>query len=444
MISPDEAERQVLAAALLSESGLASVTENLDTKHFERPFHRRIMAAIKKLDARAVAVDVVTVADELNRSDDGLTPEEYAVLATLGNEYLSVADHRRNAEVVLQNAIDRRIARIGHAIAEIGLDKHPPTERDQQIDNLIGQIYETQAVNEADPLEDALEVMLERTRRAAAGEVFGLSTGYQDLDELLAGMQPGQMLVVAARPGMGKSALITNIAHNVAIGHTPVAIFSLEMSTAELAMRLVSRASSVPLSRMRRHAEDLDEADWTQMQAAAAQLSALPLYVDDRPPYTSTSIRARARRAVRTRGVGLVVVDYLQLLEAPGENRQVQVAEISRSLKLMARELEVPVLVAAQLSRANEARQDKRPVLSDLRDSGAIEQDADVVIFPYRPDYYEPGESDTAEIIVAKQRNGAIGTVRLQWLAATIEFAERRRRAEGMPPNIEPDDIPFS
>jgi len=218
VISSDQAERQVLAACLLSESAVADCTERLEPKHFDRPTHRRIFEAIVAVDRSGHPVETVSVADWLERSPNGLSPELLDYLNDLGSEYVAAATYRQDARVVLNHAIDRRLHRIGQAISEVAMEKHPPNERDSRIDKLVAAVYETQATEQAPSLEDAVTTTMERLQRAASGEAFGISTGYGDLDEILAGMQKGQLIIVAARPGMGKSALIMNVAQNTATG----------------------------------------------------------------------------------------------------------------------------------------------------------------------------------------------------------------------------------
>jgi replicative DNA helicase len=305
-------------------------------------------------------------------------------------------------------------------------------------------MYETTAEGEEPPLAEGITEALKETELLAQGKGTGVMTGFNELDAILGGSKPGQLIIIASRPGMGKTALGVNIAQNIAQRNEPVLIFSLEMPTPELAGRMLSRQAQVNFEKMRIGAANLTDADWTALNQAGAVISAQPLYVDDRPPYTMTSLRARGRRAVRTKGVKMIIVDYLQLL-APdhrGENRQVEVAEISRALKMLARELEVPVLAMAQLSRAVEKRDDKRPNLSDLRDSGALEQDADIVIFPWREGYYEPEAEQRAELIVAKHRNGRLGTAWCLWKASTVEFANMggKRRTDSSEPVQTPWD----
>jgi replicative DNA helicase len=437
----EEAERALLGSMLVSEAALGTCLEVLRAHHFYDARHRIIFQAIADTDAAGLTVDLVTVHDHAR-----------AVLEPLGGfraladftDHAHVGNVRHVCNVVYTEAVNRRIERIGTAIAEVAREHLPTEQRDQRIDRLLVTMYDTTAEGEEPPIGTALNDLLHDAESLAAGGSFGVPSGYNELDRILGGFLPGQLITVASRPGMGKTALGTNIIQNVVAANRGALLFSLEMAAKELAGRLLSRQADVPYAKLRVDAANLTADDWTTLQLAAGTIAAQPLYVDDRPPYTMASIRARARRAVRTKGIKLVVIDYLQLLAADhrGENRQVEVAEISRGLKMLARELEVPVLVMAQLSRATEKRENKRPQLSDLRDSGAIEQDSDIVIFPWREGYYEPTDGNRSELIVAKHRNGAIGTVYCRWRPQTVEFvamdAPKRNVA-----TVTDDDIPW-
>jgi replicative DNA helicase len=278
------------------------------------------------------------------------------------------------------------------------------------------------------PIDPLLGPAIEKAEelQRVGSEVTGIPTGYRDLDRKLAGLHDTNLIIIAARPSMGKSALALNIAQNVALQDKPVAIFSLEMSREEVVSRMLCSTGRIDLQRL--NTGRLTESDFTKLSNAASQLYKKPIYVDDSPGLTVTEIRAKARRLRRRPGLGLVVVDYLQLMHGSGgENRQQEIALISRSLKNLARELEVPVIALSQLNRALEQREDKRPRLGDLRESGALEQDADVVMFIYRDEYYSPDNMDTkgvAEVVIAKHRQGAVGKVQMTFLPEFTLFAD--------------------
>lgn len=437
----EEAERAVLGMMMISEAALGTGLEILSAHHFHDASHRVIFNAMVQVDQQGRAVDMISVSDQA-----GPDLEQFGGFKAIAEltSHVVVSNMRQTATLVYNRAVGRRIERIGAAITEVAQEHLPVEERDARIDRLLSTMYDTTADGDEPPLSEALMAAVRDAERTAAGESFGIASGFNDLDKIVGGFQPGQLIVFASRPGMGKTALGVNIAQNVASRNVPALIFALEMPSKELAGRLISRQSEVPFSRIRVTPEDLDTDEWAKINMAVATLTAQPLYIDDRPPYTMASIRARARRAVRSKGVKIIVIDYLQLIAAEfrGENRQVEVAETSRSLKMLARELEVPVLVMAQLSRATEKREEKRPQLSDLRDSGAIEQDSDIVIFPWREGYYDPTDGDRAELIVAKHRNGEVGTVYARWHASTVEFADVMGTRTVRAP-VESSDVPW-
>jgi replicative DNA helicase len=435
----EEAERAILGMMMISEGALGVGLEVLKAHHFHDQAYRTLFTAIAAVDDAGLAVDTVTVMDMAGSKMEPFGG--WGLIMDL-TDYQPVANVRHTAKLVYERAVNRRLERVGKKIAEVATDELSVQERDAKIDRLLHTIYETTAEGEEPPLADGVAEALQETEALAAGESFGVPSGFTDLDKMLGGFRKGQLIILASRPGMGKTALGSNIAQNVATAGIPALVFSIEMPTVEMAGRFISRQAQVAFDRMRTNTDALTADDWTKLRAAAAVVSAQPLHVDDRPPYTMASIRARARRAVRSKGIRLIVIDYLQLLQTDlrGENRQTDVAEISRSMKMLARELEVPVLAMAQLNRAVEKRDNKRPGLSDLRDSGAIEQDADIVIFPWREGYYEPEVEERAELIVAKHRNGKVGTVFCRWKAPTVEFTDttRRRIRSSEPPEEDP------
>jgi replicative DNA helicase len=304
-------------------------------------------------------------------------------------------------------------------------------ELDLIIDHAEKSIFQITQRNTSSDFEPIKTVLLETYARIEEmsknkGRIIGIPTGFTDFDQKTSGLQPSDFILVAARPSMGKTSFVLNIAQHAALHeNVPVAIFSLEMSREQLVQRMLSSEANVELQKIR--TGDLDEREWIKLVEAAGPLSQAPIYIDDTPGISAMEIRSKARRLKMEKGLGMIIIDYLQLMTGRGrvENRQQEISEISRSLKALARELSVPVVTLSQLSRAPEARTDHRPMLSDLRESGAIEQDADVVVFIYRDEYYNPDteKKNIAELIISKQRNGPTGTVELVWLGQFTKFA---------------------
>jgi replicative DNA helicase len=332
------------------------------------------------------------------------------------------------AEIVDETAVRRRLLRAGTEVGSIAMQSDVPVaEVLDQAEARVFQVAERRVGDGLMPVGPMLQTALERIEDLGSrgDEITGLSTGFRDLDRSLAGLQPANLLVIAARPSMGKSAFALNIAQNVAERGSPVAIFTLEMSREEVVARLLSSMSSVDSHKLR--TGQLGPELWQKVVREASRLYQMPLYVDDSADLTVTAIRAKSRRMARRHGLGLIVIDYLQLMSGPSrsENRQQEIADISRSLKSLARELHVPVIAVSQLNRALEARENKRPRLGDLRESGAIEQDADIVLFIYRDEYYNPEKTEArgvAEVNVAKHRAGATGTVMMTFAAEFTRF----------------------
>ncbi|MCS6943996.1 MAG: replicative DNA helicase [Sutterellaceae bacterium] len=422
-----EAEQAVLGGLLLDNTAWDRVADLITAGDFYRHDHRLIYQAIGRLREADKPADVVTVFESLQsagRADDvgGL-----AYLTALATNTPSAANIRRYAEIVRDRAILRRLVTIGDEIATAALN---PQGRDtrailDEAESKIFQIAEAGArgrqgfVDMDRLLTQVVERIQELFERAHPSDVTGVPTGFVDLDSKTAGLQPGDLIVIAGRPSMGKTAFALNIGEHVAIDNgLPVAVFSMEMSASQLALRLLSSVGRIDQQRLR--TGRLQEDDWPKLTAAMQKLHEAQLYIDETPALNAMDLRARARRLHRTCGkLGLIIVDYLQLMSAVsvGENRATEISEISRSLKALAKELNVPVVALSQLNRTVEQRADKRPVMSDLRESGAIEQDADLILFIYRDEVYNPDTPDKgiAEIIIGKQRNGPIGRVSLRF-----------------------------
>jgi replicative DNA helicase len=428
-----EAEESLLGAMLLSRDAIASAVETCSADDFYKPAHGHIFEAITNLYGHGEPADPVTVADELRRADLLEAIGGVGILSSLQANTPATSNAARYARIVEEHALLRRLIGVAGEIAEMGYSV--PEDIAQVVDEaetLVFKVAQRRVADTLKPIKELLEESLDRLEALFdRGEaITGVPTGYLDLDEQLAGLQPSNLLIVGARPGMGKTSFALGMVANAAMeAQTPVLFFSLEMSHSEISQRLLCAEARVDATRMRNGR--LHESDWPKITHAIGRLAEAPIFIDDNPNVTVMDIRAKARRMKSRDGLGLVVVDYLQLMSgrARAENRQVEVSEISRSLKILARELEVPVVALSQLSRNLEMRADKRPVLADLRESGSLEQDADVVMFIYRDELYDPESSDrgTAEVIVAKHRNGPTGKTQLAFLDHYTRFANMAR-----------------
>jgi len=429
-----QVEQSLLGVMLLSRDAIASALEVAEAAHFYRPAHQHIFDAITSLYANGDEADVVTVGDLLDRNDLLQGMGGPAMLLDLQAQAPAVTGAKKYAEIVRENALLRRLISVGNEIAEIAYDRPEDVVKAvDQAEHLVFEVAQGRASDTMADMRTLVEQSLDRLEMLyERGEgLTGTPTGFVDLDDLLSGMQPNALYVIGARPAMGKTSFALNIASHAAIeGNKPVLVFSLEMGQLELSQRMLCSESRVDSKSMRDGR--LDESDWTKISHGVARLSEAPIWIDDNPGLTVMDIRGRARRLKSQVGdLGLIVVDYIQLMtgRSGAESRQVEISEISRNLKVLARELEVPVVGLSQLSRTLESRQDKRPMLADLRESGAIEQDADVVMFLYRDEVYNPESQDQgiAEIIIAKHRNGPTDTIRLAFLPQYTRFANMAR-----------------
>ncbi|MGI9951650.1 replicative DNA helicase [Moorellaceae bacterium AZ2] len=424
-----EAEQSVLGAILLDREALLMAGEILRVEDFYREAHRLIYRTILDLESRGEVVDLLTVTEELKRKGELEAVGGASYLTHLTTVVPSVANAGHYARIVSQKAALRQLIQAATRIAEKAYDEDG--EVDEIVDEAERLILEVATGRYRDGFVNIKQVLLqtfEHLERLAShkGEVTGLPT-FSDLDRLLSGLQPSDLIICAARPGMGKTSFCLNIAQKVALQQrVPVAIFSLEMSRDQVVQRMLAAEAMVEQHRLR--TGFLKEEDWARLVNAASLLAEAPIYIDDTPAITAMEVRAKARRLQAECGLGLVVIDYLQLMQAHRrvDNRQQEIALISRALKALARELNVPVLVLSQLNRGVEQRQDKRPVMADLLESGAIEADADVIIFLYRPQYYDPDtdKKGIAEVIVAKHRNGPVGTVEMAFLPEFTKFVD--------------------
>jgi replicative DNA helicase len=408
-----QAEESLLGAMLLSREAVAAAAELVTANDFYKPAHGHVYDAVSTLTARGEPVDPVTVADELRRADLLDAIGGSSTLLSLQANTPATSNAARYATIVEEHALLRRLIGVAESMV-YDLSQHRITDSTAELRDLLAETL------------GRIEEMYDR-----GDSITGTPTGYTDLDTLTAGLQPEALIVVGARPAMGKTAFALGMAAHAAMtANRPVLFFSLEMSRLELSQRLLCSEARVDSSRVRNG--KLDDNDWSRITSAVGRLAEAPIWLDDNPNVSIMEIRGKARRLRSKIGdLGLVVVDYIQLMtgRTSAESRQVEVAEISRGLKILARELHCPVVALAQLNRSLEQRADKRPMLSDLRESGALEQDADVVMFLYRDEIYNPESPDqgTAEVLVAKHRSGPTGVSKLAFLSHYTRFANMAR-----------------
>ena len=423
-----EAEQSVLGAMLIDKEAIAKVTEVLNADDFYREAHRVIFTAMLELYNKNEAVDLITVTDILRRDNKLEDIGGIAYITSLANIVLTAANVKYHADIVAEKSVLRQLVKVSTEIAAMGYEAND--EVGVLLDTAESRILEiSNRKKKADftPISAVLMDSVQSIEKLLnnKGGLTGIPTGFNDLDKLTSGLHPSDFIILAARPSMGKTALALNIVQNVALrahkrmGGDPrsVAFFSLEMSKEQLVNRMLCAEASIDSQRLR--IGEMSDKDWDALWAACDTMSKAKIYIDDTAGITVMDMRSRARRLKAEHGLDLIVVDYLQLMQGSGKrntsgDRQQEVSEISRSLKALARELDVPVLALSQLSRGVEARQVKRPMLSDLRESGSLEQDADIVAFLYREDYYNPEtENKHTELIIAKHRNGPVDTVNL-------------------------------
>ncbi len=427
-----EAEQAVLGGLMLAPDAYDIVGDALGEHDFYRRDHQLIFRAIRELAEKSKPFDALTLGEWFESMGESEQVAGGAYLIELASTTPSAANIKAYAEIVRDKAVLRKLIEVGTTIVNDGFQ--PEGRESSEIlsaaEQQVFAIAEAGARGRTDftaintALSEAFDVL--QTRYAAGGSVTGLSTGYTELDEMTAGLQPTDLLILAARPAMGKTTLALNIAEYAAIkSKKAVAVFSMEMSASQLALRLISSNGRVNAQRLR--SGQLEDEDWSRVSSAIRMLKESKIFIDDTPGLSPDALRAKARRLKREHDLGLVVVDYLQLMAVPGntENRATEISEISRSLKHLAKELNVPVIALSQLNRSLETRADKRPVMADLRESGAIEQDADVIMFIYRDDYYNKENSPDkglAEIIIGKQRNGPTGSLKLKFFGEYTRF----------------------
>lgn len=428
-----EAEQAVLGAILIDSEVLPTVMEQLRAEDFYRASHQRIFSAMVAIAEQGEPVDLVTVTAYMQDNNQLEEIGGVSYLAALANAVPTAANVEYYAGLVHEKAVLRRLIRAATQIASSGYEGGMPvTELIDDAERRILEIAQEKTAHRGfTPIRDILLSTFERIEYLYnnKGGISGIPSGYPDLDKMTSGWQKSDFIIVAARPSVGKTAFALNVAQNVAKLGYPVAIFSLEMSKEQLVQRMICSEANLDAGRMR--TGFLEEDDWPKLTMAIATLSETPIFIDDTPNISVSEIRAKCRRLQAEQGLGLILIDYLQLIQGRGrgDNRQQEVSEISRTLKMIARELDTPVIALSQLSRSVEQRQDKRPLMSDLRESGSIEQDADIVAFLYRDDYYDPDseKKNIVEVIIAKQRNGPTGKVELVFLKNFNKFVSLER-----------------
>ncbi len=432
-----DAEMSLLGAVLIDEEVLADITEHVKPKDFYDKRHAIIYDAILRLYEKNKPVDLLTLTDELKRKKELDDIGGSAYLTELTN-YVPTAAHAESyAEIVAQKAVRRRLIRASGEISELGYDESTTTqELLQQAEAELFEVSDQSLKQDLTSLESILTDSFDRLEELHRnkGALRGVRTGYRDLDNMTAGLQRSDLIILAARPAMGKTTLVTNLAYNVAtIAKQPVLFFSLEMSKEQLVDRMLADASGVDSWNIR--TGNLSDDDFSKLSEAMGEMAEAPIFIDDTPGLSVLEMRTKARRASHDQPLGLIIIDYLQLMQGSGRdngNRVQEVSEISRGLKLIARELNVPVIALSQLSRSVESRSPQIPQLSDLRESGSIEQDADIVMFIYREAYYNPEteRENVTDLIIAKHRNGPVGKVELYFHPERLRFMSLDRKHE--------------
>lgn len=433
-----EAEQSVLGGLMLDNAAWEEVADRVTEADFYRKDHRLIFRAISALSENSGAADVLTVSDWFVQN--GIAENEIGLtyLAELARNVPSAANIKHYADIVRERSVLRQMISVSGEISTLAFETEgrPVTDLLDEAERKLFEIADQSKRGKKGfrSMDDLVRAAVERLDilSESGSNITGIATGFNDLDERTSGLQKGDLVIVAGRPSMGKTAFSMNLVEYAAIKQElPVAVFSMEMPSEQLAMRMMSSFGRINASRLR--TGKLDDEDWPRVVSATTLLQSAPIYIDDTPALTPTDLRARARRLKRERGLGMIVVDYLQLMRAPGsgDNRANEIAEISRGMKALAKELEVPVIALSQLNRSLEQRPNKRPVMSDLRESGSIEQDADVILFLYRDEVYNEDSPDrgTAEVIIGKQRNGPIGTVRVSFRGEYTRFENLARES---------------
>ncbi len=427
----DDAEKSVLGSVILDRNALFDVLEILKAEDFYSEMHKEIFTAIVELNRRNEPVDTLTVAEELKKRKSLEMVGGRAYIAYLSTVVPSTSNAAQYAKIVSEKGILRKLINTASDIIEKGYqEKMEPNEVLDFAEQSIFEIAQNRQLKDYQPLKDVLWDNISKIDEISKleGNLTGVTTGYIDLDSRTSGMQRSELIILAARPSMGKTAFALNIAQNAALkGKARVLIFSLEMSSELLGQRMLSMESKVDIQKLK--TGTLERKDWDQIHIALDTLSKAEIFIDDMPGISIMEMKNKCRRLKAEKGLDLVILDYLQLMNFHGkaESRQQEITALSRALKQLAREMDCPVIVLSQLSRAPEQRQDHRPIPSDLRESGSIEQDADIIMFLYRDEYYNPDteKPNECEVIIAKQRNGPTGSFDLTWLSKYTRFVDK-------------------
>ena len=430
-----DAEKSLLGSVLIDEETLADISEHVTAKDFYEKRHSVIYGAMMSLFEKHRPVDLLTLTEELKRKKELELIGGSTYLTELTNYVPTAAHAEAYAELVAQKAVRRRLIKASGEIAEMGYDEQTSTQEllekaESELFSVSDQSLKQDLVSIESILTESFDRMEELHRNK--GALRGVRTGYRDLDNMTAGLQKSDLIILAARPAMGKTTLVTNLAYNIAtIAKQPVLFFSLEMSKEQLVDRMLADASGVDAWNIR--TGNLSDDDFSKLSEAMGELAEAPIFIDDTPGMTVLEMRTKARRAMHEKPLGLIIIDYLQLMQGSGNsngNRVQEVSEISRGLKIIARELDVPVIALSQLSRSVESRSPQIPQLADLRESGSIEQDADIVMFIYREAYYNPEteRENITDLIIAKHRNGPTGKVELYFHPERLRFMSLDRK----------------
>ncbi|MDD3186534.1 MAG: replicative DNA helicase [Anaerostipes sp.] len=429
-----EAEQSVIGAMIMDRDAIADVSDIVNADDFYQKQNGVLFESMVELYKEGKPVDLVTLQNKLREKDVPESMKSLEFIRDLIEAVPTSANAKQYANIVKDKATLRKLIRVSEEITkECYLGKEEvDTILDDTEKNVFGLLQETSGRQDFVPIDQVVLNTLEGIETAAStsGKITGVATGFDDLDFKLTGLHASELIMVAARPAMGKTAFVLNIAQHAAIrNNVPTAVFSLEMSKEQLVTRLMAMEAMVDSQAIR--TGELQETDWEKLMESAGSIGRAPLIIDDTPGITVAELRSKCRRYKQTQGLGLIIIDYLQLMSGGkrSESRQQEISEISRSLKALAREMDAPVIALSQLSRMVEQRKPPKPILSDLRESGSIEQDADVVMFIYRDDYYneDSDKKGLAEIIVAKQRNGSTGSVELVWLGQYTKFGNKER-----------------
>lgn len=427
------AESSVLGAMILDTDAITEVTEALNGEEFFLDSHKEIFRGIIELSNDNMPVDMITLSNALEKKGTLESVGGMTYISELADVGIIVSNVRHYAEIIQEKYTIRRLITSSNEIIESGYNQEDSTILLEKAEQSIFDISQNKNKKGFQAMRDIVDETYKNIQKVYTDpdSLTGLSTGFTDLDKMTSGLQRSDLILVAARPSMGKTAFSINVCQHIALREdSSVAIFSLEMSAEQLAQRMLASEALIPIGDLRN--ARLEEDDWLKLARVSATLSQSRLFVDDTPGITVTEMRSKCRRLKMQHGLDLIMIDYLQLMSGSGESRQQEISTISRNLKGLAREMDCPVIALSQLSRAPELRADHRPILSDLRESGAIEQDADLVMFLYRHEYYHPDEDDeeyknVGEIIIAKQRNGETGKVKLTWIGQYTRFTNMAR-----------------